>query len=155
MMPLTPTVFPRRQKGVILIASLVVIVIITIIASAIVRTSSYEEKMSANMQTYNRTFQAAESAVETAIDNETLMFEATDANDDLSSVLAVPLGTSGVTATAQTEFIGEGIVPGNSLGTVSSFRYEVLATGEMTNFDASTLIRQGFYRVSFVSSTNQ
>ncbi len=146
---------PQQQQGIVLIAALLVVVIITIIASAMTRTSGYEEKMATNAQTYNRTFQAAESAVEEVINNETLMFEAIDANDDLSSTLQVPLGTSGVTASAQTEFIGEGLVPGNSIGSVSSFRYEVLATGEMTNYDASTLIRQGFYRVSFVSSTNQ
>lgn len=151
-----PTPTPHsRQQGVVLIVCLLVVVVVTLIASAVTRTSGYEEKMAANTQTYNRTFQAAETAVEYGIDADSMMFEATDAGDGMSTTANISLNTPGVTATAQTEFKGEGIAPGNSLGTVSTFRYEVHAEGKMTDLNASTLIRQGFYRVSFVSSTDQ
>ena len=145
----------RSQRGVVLIACLLVIVVVTMIAATASKTSTFEEKMAANAQTYNRTFQAAESAVEYGFDVEDLMFEATDASDGYSSVASVAVGTSGVSATAQTRFLGEGIAPGNSLGTASTYRYEVHGTGEMTDLNSSTLIRQGFYRVSFVTSTDQ
>lgn len=145
---------PQRQQGVVLIVCLLVIVIVTLIASAVSQTSGFEERMAANAQTYNRTFQAAETAVEYGVDQETLMFEATDASDGYSTTVNVPLSTNGVSATAQTWFRGEGIAPGNSIGTASTFRYEVQAEGKMTDLNASTLIRQGFYRVSFVASTD-
>ncbi|MCW8884571.1 MAG: PilX N-terminal domain-containing pilus assembly protein [Motiliproteus sp.] len=155
MNPIKQSDLPNKQRGVVLIACLLVIVVVTMIAATASKTSSFEEKMAANAQTYNRTFQAAESAVEYGFDVEALMFEATDASDGYSSVDNVTVGTSGVTATAQTRFLGEGIAPGNSLGTASTYRYEVHGTGEMTDLNSSTLIRQGFYRVSFVTSTDQ
>lgn len=147
--------FKQQQQGMVLVACLLVIVVVTLIASAVTRTSGYEEKMAASAQTYNRTFQAAETATESGVDNETLMFEATDASTSISSSTDVPVNTAGVTATVTTEFLGEGIAPGSSIGTVSTFRYESQGLGSMNDLDASTLIRQGFYRVSFVTSTNQ
>ncbi|WP_421861825.1 pilus assembly PilX family protein [Motiliproteus sp.] len=146
--------YRMRQQGVVLVVCLLVIVVVTLIAATSTKTSSFEEKMAANAQTYNRTFQAAESAVEFAIDDDQMMFDAIDNTNSLSSTVTVSMGTSGVSATAQTEFIGEGIAPGNSIGTASTYMYEVHGTGEMTDMNASTLIRQGYYRVSFVASTD-
>ncbi len=144
---------PRQQRGMVLIVCLMVIVVVTLIAGTAMKTSGVEEKMAANAQTYNRTFQAAESAVQLAFDDDTMMFESIDASDGLSSVTSASIGSSGVTATAQTEFKGEGIAPGNSIGSASTFMYEVIGTGEMESMNASTVIRQGYYRVSFVGST--
>mgnify|MGYP000273459369 CR=1 FL=1 len=144
-----------NQQGMVLIVCLMVIVVVTLIATTVTKTSFFEEKMAARSQTYNRTFQAAESAVEYGVEVESMMFEATDASDSMSTTHTVDLSTSGVSATAQTEFKGEGIAPGNSIGSVSTFRYEVQGLGQMTDMNASTLIRQGFYRVSFVASTDQ
>ena len=146
---------PERQQGVVLIVCLLVIVVVTLIAGTAMKTSGVEEKMAANAQTYNRTFQAAESAVELAFNNDTLMFESIDASDGLSSVVSASIGSDGVTASAQTEFRGEGIAPGNSIGSASTFMYEVIGTGEMDSMNASTVIRQGYYRVSFVGSTEE
>ena len=143
-----------RQQGVVLVVCLLVIVVVTLIAATMIKTSGFEEKMAANAQTYNRTFQAAESAIEFAIDSDSMMFAAIDASDSLSSISTVSMGTSGVTATAQTEFIGQGIAPGNSIGSASTYMYEVHGTGAMVDMNATTVIRQGYYRVSFVASTD-
>ncbi|MEH6824772.1 MAG: PilX N-terminal domain-containing pilus assembly protein [Motiliproteus sp.] len=145
---------PQRQQGVVLVVCLLVIVVVTLIAATMIKTSAFEEKMAANAQTYNRTFQAAESAIEFAIDTDSMMFAAIDASDSLSSISTVSMGTSGVTATAQTEFIGQGIAPGNSIGSASTYMYEVHGTGAMVDMDATTVIRQGYYRVSFVASSD-
>ncbi|MEH6472915.1 MAG: PilX N-terminal domain-containing pilus assembly protein [Halopseudomonas sp.] len=144
----------QQQRGMVLIVCLLVIVVVTLIAGTAMRTSGMEEKMAANAQTYNRTFQAAESAVELGIDSDTMMFESIDASDSLSSVTSASIGSHGVVATAQTEFRGEGIAPGNSIGSATTFMYEVIGTGEMETMNASTVIRQGYYRVSFVASTD-
>ncbi len=147
--------YPQRQRGVILIVCLLVIMVVTLIATTATRTSTFEEKMAATAQTMNRTFQAAESAVHAGLDNETLMFEALDASDRLSSTASVPFATEGVSATAQTRYVGQGIAPGNSLGTATTYKYEIRGEGRMDDFRASTLVRQGLYRVSFVTSTEQ
>lgn len=148
------TSLPGKQQGMVLIVCLLVIVIVTLIAGTAMRTSGLEEQMAANAQTYNRTFQAAESAVELAFNDDTMMFESIDASDALSSIVSSSIGSSGVTASAQTKFRGEGIAPGNSLGSATTFMYEVIGTGEMASMNAATVIRQGYYRVSFVASTD-
>ncbi|WP_210396389.1 pilus assembly PilX N-terminal domain-containing protein [Motiliproteus sediminis] len=146
---------PNRQRGVVLVVCLLVIMVVTLIAATATKTSTYEEKMAANAQTYNRTFQAAESAVELAFTNETMMMEAIDASDSISSTTSTAVGSHGVVATASIRFRGEGIAPGNSIGTASTYMYEINGEGELDEMNTSTLIRQGFYRVSFVTSTNQ
>ncbi len=150
-----PTQLPDRQQGMVLIVCLLVVAVVTLIVTSATETSSYEEKMATSAQTYNRTFQAAETAVEYGVDVEAMMFEAMDDANNLSASAAVPVNTDDVSASAQTEYLGEGIAPGNSLGTSSTFRFEIRGEGEMSKMDASTLIRQGFYRVSFVASTNE
>jgi len=150
--------YPRsaaRQQGMVLVVCLLVIMMVTLIAATATKTSTYEEQMAANAQTYNRTFQAAESAVELAFTNENLMMEAADASDALSSTTSSAIGSSGVVATAQIRFRGEGIAPGNSIGTASTFLYEINGEGALEAMNTSTLIRQGFYRVSFVTSSDQ
>lgn len=145
-----------RQRGMVLVVCLLVIMMVTLIATTATRTSTFEEKMAANAQTYNRTFQAAESAVEVAINNDTLMFEAIDnTSTRLSSIQSVAIGDSGVVASAQTKFKGEGIAPGNSIGSASTYMYEIQAEGSLDAMNASTEIRQGFYRVSFVASNEE
>jgi len=149
------TASPARQRGMVLVVCLLVIMVVTLIAATATKTSTYEEQMAANAQTYNRTFQAAESAVELAFTNETLMMEAADASDALSSTVSSAIGSSGVIATAQMRFRGEGIAPGNSIGTASTFLYEINGEGTLEAMNTSTLVRQGFYRVSFVTSSDQ
>ncbi len=145
--------FPRQQ-GVVLVVCLLVILVVTLIAATMIKTSAFEEKMAANAQTYNRTFQAAESAIELAINTDSMMFDAIDASDNLSAIVTASMGTSSVTASAQTKFIGQGIAPGNSIGSASTFMYEVHGTGAMAEVNATTMIRQGYYRVSFVASSD-
>lgn len=53
----------KRQSGVALVIGLVMLLVITLIAVAGMSSSTMHEKMSANAQNINRTFQAAESAV--------------------------------------------------------------------------------------------
>ncbi len=144
---------PRAQQGMVLVVCLLVIVVITLIAATATKTSTFEEKMAANAQSYNRTFQAAESAVEHGIHTDSLMFEALDTSSRLSSIESVTTNADGVTSTVQTEFKTEGIAPGNSLGSASTFLFELKAIGAMDEMNASTQIRQGYYRVSFVGTT--
>lgn len=156
----TPIALPttssaRGQGGMVLVVCLLVIMVVTLIAATATKTSTYEEKMAANAQTYNRTFQAAESAVELAYTNEVMMMEAIDASNSLSSVTSTAVGSHGVVATASIRFRGEGIAPGNSIGTASTYMYEINGEGALDEMNTSTLIRQGFYRVSFVTSSNQ
>lgn len=57
----------RRQRGVALVTSLVILLILTIIGIAAMRTSSLEERMAGNVQDTTYAFQAAESGLNRAI----------------------------------------------------------------------------------------
>lgn len=65
-------VAPRRQRGVSLLVALILLVLMTVLGLAALRTTSLQEHMSANMIDRTAQFQAAESALrqaETAITN--------------------------------------------------------------------------------------
>lgn len=56
----------RRQRGAVLIVSLVFMLILTIIASASMRSSTLQERMAGNAKDTKLAFQAAEAALRTA-----------------------------------------------------------------------------------------
>lgn len=60
-----PTV--RRERGVALVAALAILLILTIIGVAAMRTSSLEERMAGNIQDATYAFEAAESALNKAL----------------------------------------------------------------------------------------
>lgn len=62
----TPAVGLRRQRGAVLVVSLVILLVITMIAAGSMRGTILEEKMAGNTRDRNLAFQAAESAVREA-----------------------------------------------------------------------------------------
>lgn len=56
-----------RQSGIALVASLVILLILTIIGIAAMRTSSIEERMAGNIQDATYAFEAAESGLNRAL----------------------------------------------------------------------------------------
>jgi len=57
----------RKQSGVTLVITLILMVLITVIGIASLRTTSLEEKMAANMQQSTRAFESAESGIRKAV----------------------------------------------------------------------------------------
>jgi len=62
-----PELVPCRQSGVALVAALAILLILTIIGVAAMRTSSLEERMAGNIQDSTYAFEAAESALNKAL----------------------------------------------------------------------------------------
>jgi len=59
--------FPaQNQRGVVLVASLIILLIMTLVGVSSMRTTILEERMTGAMQDQNRAFQAAESALRDA-----------------------------------------------------------------------------------------
>lgn len=61
-----PGRFPGRQRGVALIVALVLLLVVTVIGLASMRSTSLQERMSANMVDRSLAFQRAESALRAA-----------------------------------------------------------------------------------------
>jgi type IV pilus assembly protein PilX len=57
----------RQQKGVVLIISLVILVLVTLVGLSTIRTTTMEEKMAGNSRDRDKAFQAAEAAVQTCL----------------------------------------------------------------------------------------
>lgn len=63
-MPCIPTIsIQKQQRGVVLVVSLMVLLVLTLLGISSLDGSIMEEKMAANAQTSNITFQQAESAI--------------------------------------------------------------------------------------------
>lgn len=58
---------PRRERGVVLIIGLIMLMIITIISVAAIRTTTTDEKIAGNARDRDRAFQAAEAAVRSCL----------------------------------------------------------------------------------------
>ena len=66
--------YPDNQRGWVLVVGLVILVMLTILSIALMKTTRLEEKMSGAMRDMNLSFQAAESALratETFIESKT------------------------------------------------------------------------------------
>ena len=58
---------PHRERGVVLIIGLIMLMIITIISVAAIRTTTTDEKIAGNARDRDRAFQAAEAAVRSCL----------------------------------------------------------------------------------------
>ncbi len=147
----------KRQQGAALIVGLLLMVVITVLAVSGMNTATTELTMARNDQTYETTFQAAETGLETA----------------LSSGLFSTLGPSNLpqiittheTVTASVQFEDTTLVPDRafSLGVGSGISaYHFLATstaqyqvnpGTPSDRDATAVHTQAFYVVGPESSS--
>ena len=84
---------PSRQRGVVLLVSLLFLVVLTLLGVAASRMVIGEEKMSRYLREYNTAFQAAESAMR-------------DAHDDIDGIFADGTTTLGETFASAVYLLG-------------------------------------------------
>ncbi|KZY30693.1 hypothetical protein A3752_06030 [Oleiphilus sp. HI0081] len=143
-----------RQQGAALVISLIILIVMTLVGVSSMSTSLVQEKMAANAQNTNITFQAAESSV------GGLLLDLTNNQDALTDTMGEP-GTRGeitsydieaidVSADYQVTYLGEVILSsGSSLDAdegstdVKAQRFDVAATGRLESTNAQTVLRQG------------
>jgi type IV pilus assembly protein PilX len=146
----------HRERGAVLIVSLVVLLVLTLIGVAGMKTSVMQERMAVNAQNSNRTFQAAESSagalLERLMGNDlSLLRESMLATDNLSSEVAFTVDAgNGVAGTYQARYLGEVIISsGSSLDANESstlldgYRYELRGTATMTGTGATSTVFKG------------
>ncbi len=139
----------------VLVVCMLVVLVVSMIAISSVSTSSFEEKAATNAQTYNRTFQAAESGVGIAVEDLNMMMTAIDDENCLSGTSTVTTTTSGVTATAEVQFRSLSHTINGEIGEELTYRFEAIGIGQMADMNNTTRIRQGFNRRSTVVSTDE
>jgi type IV pilus assembly protein PilX len=149
-------VYGQQQRGAALILSLVILLVLTLIGVAGMNSSVMQERMAANAQNSNRTFQAAESTVG-ALTNKlyendlTLLRESMQNSSGESSKVTVNIDSgNGVSGSYQARFLGEIIITsGSSMDANESssqlkgFRYELIGDAQMANTGAEARVFKG------------
>jgi type IV pilus assembly protein PilX len=136
----------QRQQGAALVIGLILLLVLTILAVSGVFTSTMELRMVRNNQSQERSFQAAEVAVEDALANPVLS-TSTVFNQP---TVAVP-NSPGDTYSYQLQFVGQSPLgtgmTGYSIGTsFQSYHFQVDATGNGPD-NAVSNHTQSFYVV--------
>lgn len=145
------------EKGIVLVASLLSLLVVSLVVTAMVSTSGSETQMAFNSQSQNQTFQAAESGVDFMLTNTDLIYDARDVSTGLSSVQTINNTTPRLNGEAFSRYMGEGIPLGYSLGEAKTLKFEVEARGyvdDNSTYDdaddeARTELIQGLYRIIF------
>jgi len=148
---------PKSQNGVALVITLILMVMITIIGVASLRTTSLEEKMAANIQQSTRAFESAESGIRQAttdVDNFSVYNDAQNPVIPSASPFTFPpnpSSASAITGTADIEVGFEGwSVPKRGAGySVVHFKtanFGILAKGAAAG-NAKAEIRQGLGQI--------
>lgn len=154
----TPMIGGASQRGAALIISLVILLVITVIGLASMKTSILQERMSANAQNSRQAFLAAEAAnqdlyrkLEPMNSESTAWKRALDAFDAGIRVATTPVAYSGIgsdkVATAELQYLGEAnLVEGHSFGEdIETFRqrYEIIGDASVTGSGATSRVIRG------------
>lgn len=138
---------PRRQRGIVLMVALVMLVTITLLAIMTLGSATTEQKIAATGHFHNMAFQGAESAIEAAMTDVGHLSIALTSSTPVSRTLN--LGTTPVTATAQISYLGEASnIVGFSLGEFPAYHFLIQGTGTVTGVNLSAVIAQGVYRLA-------
>lgn len=146
----------QRQKGAVLVISLVLLLVLTLMGVAGMNTSTMQEKMAANGQNANRAFQGAESSVWSLLEqlynsDLSMLRDSMKSADQKSDVVSYTFDAAkGITGTSQARFLGEVILSsGSSMDANESssqlkgYRYELKGTAKMAGSGAGTTIYKG------------
>ncbi len=138
---------PTQQRGAVLVVGLVLLLVLTILAVATIRTASLEVAMATNMRYANNAFQLAETAIDVTTINGAPW------NTAIPFVLAqtpAPFGLGSFQATAtfneETPPPAGGYSIGVGGGSFSAYHFDIVAQGQ-SNRGATSTHTQSFYIV--------
>lgn len=154
----TPSNPPSRERGMVLMVVLVMLLVVTLLAVMTLGTATTEQKIAATAHFHNMGFQAGESAIEAAMVDVSHLSAALVSTAPVSR--SVDLGTTQLTAVAQTTYLGDASnLLGYSLGGQSQFAaYHFLIQGTGTagasGVNLSAVTAQGVFRIAPATSNN-
>ena len=147
----------NNESGYMLVVVMMVLSIITVIATAGTNNSITEQKSATNEQIHELSFYAADTGRTYVIENADLYHEA---NITVGQFLSFPNDddpdaqysiTSTESFNGDVEYLGSGAIPrgsGFEVGKFISHRYQLTTTGFGPR-DSRSQVEAGFYRVGF------
>lgn len=148
---------PEKQQGIVLVASLISLLVVSLVVTLMVSTSGIEVKMATNAQMKNQTFQAAETGIVEMLglgDDE--MFDAIDGGiGGMTDVASVALDTARLRSESQMTYMRRANTVGNSLDASEAYVFEIEGRGYIDDNatyndeddEASTRLLRGVYRI--------
>ena len=137
---------PRKQRGAVLITSLMLLLVMTVIGVTAMKTVIIEEKMAANKQNKVITLRASESAATDALNNLTVLQNALGGTQTHTASIG-----DGITATAVVSYRQATLVPGNSIKVGKGWKalhFDIDASGLHNNSNARSNTIEGAYRIA-------
>ena len=136
----------QNQQGATLFVALIILVLVSLIGVSAMKSAHVEEQMASNLYQKNLTFQASESAVESTIEDHTLIANALASNTPVQQTVPVPIPNT--TATVSYASTGAGMAVGSSANLFSGLRLLITATGQITEMNARTVTVHGVVRLA-------
>jgi len=135
---------PARQQGMVLVTALVFLVILTLLGISSMGTNTLEERMAGGYQDVNRSFQAAESGLNSAFRSGTAFAGTTEGYTDTAT--DTDLGTYSADSTFTSTFRTSTDITGYQAGATASsegmfrwYYFDVTSTGATESGTGSTL----------------
>ena len=119
----------QRERGAVLIVSMIFLIIMTLLAVTGMTTTSLEEKMASNSQESTRAFQAAETGLAKALDDNLNTY---DLSGTFSEPSALMFTDSDLVIDYHTERLADGGVPFGVESDVNIFNtanFDLVSTG--------------------------
>lgn len=132
----------HRQRGAVLIISLVLLMVLTILAISTMRTASLGLLMAGNNQYRQNAWQLAQAGIDSVLRAGDPALA--DSCDTAVADAPVTIDALGGSYTNTVCYRGESLTPGNSITRVPTFNYEVQAEGATEQRGARALLVQGF-----------
>ena len=137
------------QHGSTLFICLMLLLAISIISLAAMRTSLLELVIANNKQQYSNTFQASEELINTRLGNLDIAFTGTEAPDDLISTESVtPVNANIGDSTIKLFYRNKTPAIGWELGSGIAFHFQIEAKAKSAARNAVSEQRVGFYVVA-------
>jgi len=142
-----------RQRGAVLLISLLILLVTTFIGFSAMETSNLESKMATARELKELTFQTAETTIENALDNLPMIAQAyavkLQGSTDWPSASYSFDHDTYLAGVARVEFIITGTSPGYTMrkGTsgIATYYYQVVGTGSRSNTNITSTHTQGIY----------
>lgn len=127
--------YHNTQRGMVLVISLLMLLVLTLLGLGSMGSATMEGRMASNLQSQTIAFQAAESAIANAVQDNLMRIDAMDSDQTETYTLV-----DGVTSTATVRYIGTGIPNGFSLkmggGGFISHEFDTQGLGTADNLAA-------------------
>ena len=141
----------KNQQGAVLIISLVLLLIITLVGLSGVSTTGLEEKMAANWQVKNLTFQAADAAIEDGLSDNTMLWKAYLLGKDPETPESEVVSNTDtrITGSVEAEFKEIAQAKGTSIregaAGIQNYHFYITGKAEISSANASSTHVRGAY----------